>query len=456
MMRKANHTEDILPPLPSEEYEALKAAIADHGVDVPILIDQHKEIIDGKHRRRACEELDIECPTIVQHVESEAERLRLRLELNCNRRHLNRKQKRAMIATYLKADPQIGNPELGEIVGVSKNTVESVRKELERTSQIDHFEVLRGKDLKYRKRRRILSNTKKETDHAADIVSELPDSPRIIPFKYAKRKALRVKRQREREEIAANAPPWNDRNIQLHCCRFQELPKVAGIKPGSVRLMLTDPPYNKGWLPQWDDLGRQAAEDLEEGGLLVSLTGIHCLDEVMVSLRKHLSYVWMFNCHWSHSANKQYLQRQVVLSKWRPILVFSKNTPHLQGGFCDTLNIEGQAKEYHDWQQPLPLFERLVEDFTRPGDLIVDPCGGAFTTAVACHRLKRRFAGCDIDEECVRIGAARLHDERNGKRQQVDSDKPVVHACNPRREVRTFREAVRSAKLVMAPTLTGY
>jgi hypothetical protein len=26
----------------------------------------------------------------------------------------------------------------------------------------------------------------------------------------------------------------------------------------------------------------------------------------------------------------------------------------------------------------------------------------------------------------------------------VDSDKPVVHACDPRREVRTFREAIQT------------
>ena len=66
----------------------------------------------------------------------------------------------------------------------------------------------------------------------------------------------RLKRQKEREEAAANAPPWNDDNIQLYHCRFQDLPKIAGIKPGSVRLILTDPPYGKEWLPQWDELGR--------------------------------------------------------------------------------------------------------------------------------------------------------------------------------------------------------
>ena len=108
---------DILPELPAEEYETLKASIADNGVQMPIVMDQHHQVIDGKARWRASGELGIECPCILRYVESETERLQLRLQLNCNRRHFTPKQKREMIAAYLKTDPQIGNRELGEIIG---------------------------------------------------------------------------------------------------------------------------------------------------------------------------------------------------------------------------------------------------------------------------------------------------------------------------------------------------
>jgi len=448
MMRKANHTEDILPPLLPDDYETLKASIAARGVDVPILVDQNKEIVDGKHRRRACDELHIDCPSIVQHVGSEIERLQLRLQLNCNRRHLNGKQKRAMIATYLKTDPQIGNPELGEIIGCDKKTVETVRRKLESTREIPSLLKLRGKDGKKRRRTRIMTNKKSETDKAAGIVSQVPDGMEIIPIKAAKNTVRRLRLQKKREKAAANAPPWNNKDIRLHHCRFQELAEIAKLVPGSVRLILPDPPYGKDWLPQWEELGQFAAEYLQDGGLLIAHSGIHSLDRVFAVLGKYLTYQWTISSYWTGLANKQYLQQQVVLGKWRPIPVFSKGTPHLTGGFYDTIHVEGKEKEYHDWQQPLGVFERLIEDFSQPGDLVVDPCGGAFTTAVACHRLRRRFIGCDIDKQCVRIGAARLHDERNGKRREstvpnrVDSDKPVVHACYPRPEVRTFREAV--------------
>ena len=80
----------LLPDLLPEEYDLLKASIADHGVEVPIIVDQEGNIIDGIHRQRACDELGINCPREVRHFETEAEKFELILRLNCRRRQLNR------------------------------------------------------------------------------------------------------------------------------------------------------------------------------------------------------------------------------------------------------------------------------------------------------------------------------------------------------------------------------
>jgi DNA modification methylase len=42
---------------------------------------------------------------------------------------------------------------------------------------------------------------------------------------------------------------------------------------------------------------------------------------------------------------------------------------------------------------------RLCEDYSRPGDLVVDPCCGAGTTLVAALRSGRRAIGGDINPE---------------------------------------------------------
>src|SRR5438094_10547630 len=49
----------LLPPLSQEEYGLLKGDIASRGVMVPIELDRNGEILDGKHRLRACKELGI-------------------------------------------------------------------------------------------------------------------------------------------------------------------------------------------------------------------------------------------------------------------------------------------------------------------------------------------------------------------------------------------------------------
>ena len=49
----------VFPDLPPEEYETLKADIATRGVQVPVEITEHGEILDGHQRTRVCSELKI-------------------------------------------------------------------------------------------------------------------------------------------------------------------------------------------------------------------------------------------------------------------------------------------------------------------------------------------------------------------------------------------------------------
>jgi DNA modification methylase len=51
----------------------------------------------------------------------------------------------------------------------------------------------------------------------------------------------------------------------------------------------------------------------------------------------------------------------------------------------------------HPTQKPVALMARIIELFTQPGDLVVDPYMGSGPTGVAAMRLGRRFAGCEIE-----------------------------------------------------------
>lgn len=65
----------------------------------------------------------------------------------------------------------------------------------------------------------------------------------------------------------------------------------------------------------------------------------------------------------------------------------------------------------HPTEKPWRLFAELVEDFTRPGELICDMFMGSGTTGIACAKLGRRFIGIEqnpqwFDLACRRIEAA--------------------------------------------------
>lgn len=72
------------------------------------------------------------------------------------------------------------------------------------------------------------------------------------------------------------------------------------------------------------------------------------------------------------------------------------------------------SDRFHTTQKPLALMLELVEQFTDPDDLVLDPFAGSGTTGVACLRLGRRFIGVERDAAYARKARARLDAEVRG------------------------------------------
>jgi hypothetical protein len=409
-----NSTYQFLPDLFPDEYESLKESIAKRGVDVHIFVDQDGEVVDGFHRDRACSELGIYCPRKVCQFENEAQKFELALRLNCRRRQLNRSQKRDLISAYMKRDPQIADNHLAALIGgISKNTVADIRRNLEATCQIDKFEKLRGKDGKDRpqKYKRIIANTQKETEKALIDIANLPETcnGKTIDSITAARRARRNNKTERRTETVT--PPTNIDDIQIHHCRFQDLETVADIEPESVNLILTDIPYDGDFLPQVSELAEMANRILVDGGVLAVLSGQFYLDEVIRQLREHLNWAWLGTAVWNGDANMIH-QRQCA-NQSKPMLVFNKGEWKERKRWGDLSRVESKEKQWHPMQQPVEDVEHWLRSFSKAGDLVVDVCGGSFTTAVACYRSgDRRFIGCDWDESYVLGGRQRMAEER--------------------------------------------
>ena len=129
----------LMPDLSPEDYAALKADIAERGVQVAIEYDEDGNILDGHHRLRACSELGItQWPRVVRGGWSEVQKREQARKLNMARRQLTREQRQELIRQQLMDTPEKSDRQIAAGLGVSDKTVGAQRKELERCAEIPH------------------------------------------------------------------------------------------------------------------------------------------------------------------------------------------------------------------------------------------------------------------------------------------------------------------------------
>lgn len=63
----------------------------------------------------------------------------------------------------------------------------------------------------------------------------------------------------------------------------------------------------------------------------------------------------------------------------------------------------------HPTQKPIALFEWLIKTYTNEGDIVLDPCMGSGTTAIACINTNRKFIGFEKDTEYFEKASNRIY-----------------------------------------------
>lgn len=60
---------------------------------------------------------------------------------------------------------------------------------------------------------------------------------------------------------------------------------------------------------------------------------------------------------------------------------------------------DNMTPKVHPTQKPVPLLETLIDIFTDPDDVVIDPCAGSGTTLLAAKNLNRRAYGFEIKKD---------------------------------------------------------
>lgn len=169
-----------MPPLPGEDFAAMRESIRSTGVTTPVIVDEDGNIIDGHHRAMICRELGIEYPQHVVSGLTEQQKLAKSVSLNIHRRQLTQEQKRQIIAQQVMVAPEKSNREHAKATGVSHHTVASVRDNLEATGQIAQLEKTVGADGKERPASKPVKSTHRETIVTEEIIEADPDTGEVI------------------------------------------------------------------------------------------------------------------------------------------------------------------------------------------------------------------------------------------------------------------------------------
>lgn len=92
-------------------------------------------------------------------------------------------------------------------------------------------------------------------------------------------------------------------------------------------------------------------------------------------------------------------------AKW----TFNKpnNVPYLRPLYTSGV-VCGKERVGHPTQKSLKIMREIIETHTNPGDLILDPFSGSFTTMIAALQTNRLFVGTELDVKLMDVAKKRL------------------------------------------------
>lgn len=193
---------------------------------------------------------------------------------------------------------------------------------------------------------------------------------------------------------------------------------LSGFPSNAVDFILTDPPYLVGFT---DRSGRSIANDKQSDWLLpVSKEMFRVLkpDSLAVSF-----YAWnrvdLFMQAWKAAGfrvvghvvfTKTYSSKSAFVGyRHESAYILAKGRPPLpENPLPDVMPWQYTGNRHHPTEKPVSVLQPLIECFTQPGDIVLDPFGGSGSTCVAAAQCGRRWIGIELMEEYHAAGVRRL------------------------------------------------
>ena len=103
--------------------------------------------------------------------------------------------------------------------------------------------------------------------------------------------------------------------------------------------------------------------------------------------------------------------------------ILAKGRPRLpQNPLPDVLGWKYSGNRHHPTEKPVTSLQPLIESFTHPNAIVLDPFAGSGSTCVAALQSGRRYIGIELLEQYHRAGQQRLAAVQRAMQQGAAND----------------------------------
>lgn len=126
-------------------------------------------------------------------------------------------------------------------------------------------------------------------------------------------------------------------------------------------------------------------------------------------LNKYINLVFRKN----YSAQVLKANMRIVGNCEYGLLLYRDKLPKFNNGGkmvmnCIDVERDTETPKIHPTQKPVKLLERLIQIFTDPGEVVIDPCAGSGSTLLAAMNTGRRAYGFEIKKDFYRASLKML------------------------------------------------
>jgi len=391
----------LIPALSEEERAGLEENLLRDGCLDPLIVWREQQLLlDGHNRKEICDRYGIDYETRELSLPDRDAAKRWIIEHQFGRRNLTPYQRSELA---LKLKPLIEAEAKQRVGGRPRKDAEKPVANLPPVSE--------QAGSKTRDKLADVAGVSARTLAKADYIEARADErmkDRLrrgeVAIDHAYRDLRKAEQKQQRAQRKASRPAPDGQHYRLITADIADA--AAHVEAGSVDWIITDPPYPKQYLALYDQLAALAAHALKPGGSMVAMVGQSYLPQIIERFSGTLTYHWTL-AYLTPGGQAAQLWSRRVNTFWKPLLWFTKGD-YAGDWIGDVSRSEANDKRFHHWGQSESGMADIIERFTDPGDLILDPFLGAGTTGVVTVRMGRRFIGIDVDADCVATAEDRL------------------------------------------------